>query len=57
MKLRGDIRETGLRIHGLRSTGLIEELRRDGQAGRMVDLQENSKGRLIQRRAFTRQTA
>ena len=43
------IQRTGLRIHGLRSMGIRGELRRDGQAGEMVYLPENSRARLTER--------
>ena len=56
-KLRGEIWNTGLGTCGLGFTGFIEVLRKDEQAVRMVCSPENSKGRLIRRRASTRRTA
>ena len=49
--------ERWLRIRGPGFTGLKEVLREDGQNVRVLCLPKTSKGRLIQRRASTRQTA
>ena len=44
-------------IHVLRSMGSVGELKKDGQVGKMDYSPECLKGRLIRRRASTRQTA